>query len=76
MENRDKRDKYNKLLAKFCSNDELIELIEECELDERGKREFNYLKTNRYPEQRELLGKLKTDLILKRREVLMDGRNS
>lgn len=70
----DNREKYDKLLAKYCGNDEMLELLEECMLDELGKREFKYIKTGKYPEQRDLLGKLKTDLILKKIEVMNSGR--
>lgn len=58
------RDKYQRLLDKFTGNTELLELIEECILDEVGKAEATYLNTGRYPAERNLLMKLKTDLIL------------
>lgn len=70
----DNREKYDILLAKFCKNDEIVEMLEECMLDELGKREFKYIKTGKYPEYRDLLGKLKTDLILKKIEVINNGR--
>ena len=70
----DNREKYDILLAKFCKNDEIVEMLEECMLDELGKREFKYIKNGKYPEYRDLLGKLKTDLILKKIEVINNAR--
>lgn len=58
------REKYESLLNKFTGNNELLELIEECILDEIGKAEAYYMNMGRYPAERNLLMKLKTDLIL------------
>lgn len=58
------RSKYQILLDKFKGDTELIELIEECILEDKGEREAIYIRRKEYPEQRDLLMKLKTDLLI------------
>lgn len=58
------RTKYQILLDRFAGNLELLELIEECILEDKGEREVAYLNSKKYPEQRDLIMKLKTDLIM------------
>lgn len=59
---------YGKLLVKYCKDEELIELIEQCIIHEYETRERVYEETEklnlvgRYPEKRDLLMKLKSDL--------------
>ena len=50
------------MLDKFTGNSELLKLIEECILDDIRQREIYYLSNGRYPQQRDLLMKLKFDL--------------
>lgn len=64
MRYREHRTEYQILLDKFTGNKELLKLIEECQIEDIGEREAFYLNNNKYPEQRNLLMKLKTDLIL------------
>lgn len=54
---------YEKLLNKYCADTDIFELIEQCILDEYGQREAIYELNGRYPEKRELIMKLKADLI-------------
>lgn len=61
---------YGKLLAKFCGNNEIYELIEQCIISDFGEREATYEKFGRYPEQRDRLMKLKNDLLEVRRELI------
>lgn len=58
-----KTPEYEKLLNKFCDDTDIFELIEQCILDEFGQREATYELNGRYPEKRELIMKLKADLI-------------
>lgn len=58
------RPEYTELLKKYCFDDKLIDLIEECFLDEIGRKEAFYIQYGVYPNKRELLGKLKADLLL------------
>lgn len=55
--------KYKKLLEKYCYDTDIFELIEQCILDEAGCREAEFVRSGRYPERRELIMKLKYDLI-------------
>lgn len=68
--------KYNSLLNKFAGNDELIELINLCIIDDARLREIVYLKKSAYPDRRDLLGKLKTDIMLKRVELTQKNKNN
>ena len=61
---------YGKLLAKFCGNNEIYELIEQCIISDFGEREATYEKFGRYPEHRDRLMKLKNDLLEVRRELI------
>lgn len=67
------RDKYQMLLDKFSGNSELLEIIEECILDDISKKEAIYLNTGQYPQQRDLLMKLKTDLIINANKGVNNG---
>lgn len=55
-------DRYKVLLSVFSTNEDLLELIDLVRLDEARIRELHYLRTTSYPENRDMLGKLKTDL--------------
>lgn len=54
--------KYGKLLVKYCKDDELIELINQCIIHDLEEREQKFEISNKYPEQRDRLMKLKSDL--------------
>ena len=60
---------YEKLLKEFCMNENIFNLIEQCILDEYGKRETHYITNGKYPEERNLLMKLKADLIVTEQTV-------
>ena len=53
---------YIDLLNKFCNNDNLINLVNHCIMDNIRQNEDVYLSTGRYPEKRDLMSKLVTDL--------------
>lgn len=61
--------KYDELLSKFCGNTELLELIKWCVLDWEEERELFFERYGKYPEQRNLLMKLKFDLVNKKNEL-------
>ena len=54
--------KYGKLLVKYCKDDELIELINQCIIHDLEEREQKFEISSKYPEQRDRLMKLKNDL--------------
>lgn len=54
--------KYGKLLVKYCKDDDLIELINQCIIHDLEEREQKFEISNKYPEQRDRLMKLKSDL--------------
>lgn len=56
------RIEYQTLLDKFTGNNELIKLIEECQLEEERLRESHFLRNAVYPDRRNLLMKLIFDL--------------
>lgn len=60
---------YEKLLNKYCGDNDIFKLIEECILTDLGEREATYNRYGRYPEQRDRLMKLKNDLLTQRREI-------
>lgn len=62
--------RYKELLKKFYSNEELIELLDLVVMDSRREKEEHYLKNKSYPDDRDLLGKLKTDLLTVRAYVM------
>lgn len=64
-----KTPQYEKLLIKYCSDTDIFELIEECILDDYGQREATYIRNGKYPEKRELIMKLKSDLINTRANI-------
>lgn len=58
----DVRQKYKELLIYFKKDDYLMSLLNECILDDVRHRENLYSKTGRYPDKRDLLHKLISDL--------------
>ena len=56
------RTEYQILLDKFAGNNDLYKLLEECLLEEERNRESAYLISGAYPERRNLIMKLMTDL--------------
>lgn len=66
----DHRTEYQILLNKFAGNNDLYKLLEECLLEDERNRESVYLLSGAYPERRNLIMKLMTDLkINEEREV-------
>lgn len=64
------RTEYQILLNKFAGNNDLYKLLEECLLEDERNRESIYLLSGAYPERRNLIMKLMTDLkINEEREV-------
>lgn len=64
-----KNKSYDVLLARYCGDDGLIELLRACILDEEDTKEAIYRVEYKYPEERNLILKLKYDLIEKRKEL-------
>lgn len=62
--------RYGKLLAKYCADKDIFDLIEQCIISDFGEREETYEKFGRYPEQRDRLMKLKNDLIEIKRQII------
>lgn len=62
--------KYDELLNNFYGNYELLELIKWCILDWEEEREVFFQRNGKYPEQRNLLMKLKFDLVNKKNEII------
>lgn len=56
------RTEYQILLNKFAGNNDLYKLLEECLLEDERNRESIYLLSGAYPERRNLIMKLMTDL--------------
>lgn len=56
------RTEYQILLNKFAGNNDLYKLLEECLLEDERNRESAYLISGAYPERRNLIMKLMTDL--------------
>lgn len=56
------RNEYQILLDKFSGNNDLYKLLEECLLEEERNRESTYMITGKYPDKRNLIMKLMTDL--------------
>lgn len=56
------RTEYQILLDKFAGNNDLYKLLEECLLEDERNRESTYLVSGVYPERRNLIMKLMTDL--------------
>ena len=56
------RTEYQILLDKFAGNNDLYKLLEECLLEEERNRESTYMITGKYPDKRNLIMKLMTDL--------------
>lgn len=64
------RNEYQILLNKFAGNNDLYKLLEECLLEDERNRESIYLLSGAYPERRNLIMKLMTDLkVNEEREV-------
>lgn len=66
---------YEKLLSKFCGDNDIFSLIEQSILSDFGEREDIYNRCGRYPEQRDRLMKLKNDLIMQRRKIMKTAEN-
>lgn len=64
---------YGKLLAKYCGDNDIYELIEQCIISDFGEREATYDKFGRYPEQRDRLMKLKNDLLEIKKQLLQSN---
>lgn len=56
------RTEYQILLNKFAGNNDLYKLLEECLLEDERQRESTYMISGAYPERRNLIMKLMTDL--------------
>lgn len=56
-------DRYQELLKKYCNDTDLLELINLCIIDNRRERELFYLSKGKYPDKRELIEKLRIDLL-------------
>lgn len=54
--------RYIELLIKYHNNTEILELLDLVRLDSARESEEYYLANKKYPDTRELLGKLKADL--------------
>lgn len=67
------RKNYIALLEVYCADDNLINLIDHCIIDEEREREEQYLEKARYPEKRELLGKLKIDLLTRKKMIELEA---
>lgn len=67
------RTEYQILLNKFTGNDDLYKLLEECLLEDERQRESTYMMMGAYPERRNLVMKLMTDLKINESEVV-NGR--
>lgn len=64
---------YQKLLNKFATDNDIFELIERCILADYADREKEFLLKKRYPEKRELIMKLKSDLMLTKLKMMRGG---
>ena len=63
MEHRiEHRTEYQILLNRFAGNNDLYKLLEECLLEEERQRESTYMMSGIYPERRNTVMKLMTDL--------------
>ncbi len=62
---------YEKLLNKFCGDNDIYKLIEESIIEDFGERETFYNNHGKYPEQRDRLMKLKNDLLMQRRKIIL-----
>lgn len=56
------RTEYQILLNRFAGNNDLYKLLEECLLEEERQRESTYMMSGVYPERRNTVMKLMTDL--------------
>lgn len=56
------RTEYQILLNKFAGNNDLYKLLEECLLEDERQRESAYMMSGVYPERRNTVMKLMTDL--------------
>lgn len=68
------KQRYRELMMKYCGNNEIQELIELVILDDKRVRENHYSQFKKYPEQQDLLMKLKSDLYTTKK-VLEEGGN-
>lgn len=56
------RTEYQILLNRFAGNNDLYKLLEECLLEDERQRESTYMMSGVYPERRNTVMKLMTDL--------------
>lgn len=56
------RKDYIELLKKFCDDENLINLFQQCIIDNIREKEEFYSENKSYPEQRNLFDKLRADL--------------
>lgn len=56
------RQNYAQLLGKLCDNTDLQNLLNQCIIDDIRTREDIYSETGKYPEKRDMFGKLMSDL--------------
>lgn len=61
--------KYDELLTTFSGSENLLELIKWCILDWEESKEAFYRTNGEYPRERNLLMKLKFDLVNKKNEL-------
>lgn len=62
---------YEKLLNKYCKDNDIFILIEQSILTDFGEREDFYNRYKKYPEQRDRLMKLKNDLLMQRKKIIL-----
>lgn len=68
---------YKELLKKYCNNKELTKLINFCIIDIQNARDTFYEENGYYPDQRDGIMKLKSDLQFARKiKELEKGENN
>lgn len=68
------RTEYQILLNKFAGNNDLYKLLEESLLEEERQRESAYMMSGVYPERRNTVMKLMTDLKFNEEREVNNGR--
>lgn len=68
------RQGYAQLLYKLCDNTDLQNLYHQCIIDDIRTREDIYNETGKYPEKRDIFGKLMSDLESARQGKLKRGK--
>lgn len=56
--------KYKALLLKFMGSEDIYELLDLCVIDDKREQENAYIRTGKYKDPRDLLSKLKVDLLM------------